>query len=89
MGDKIQTLRRGTGLRPGDEVDCYCHWGRPAFARVRVTRVTTVKRAELRKSDATADGFESKVEMLTYIDSLYGRLPRMVRIEFRLMRPPT
>lgn len=87
-GEKTQTLRRGTSMKPGDEVACYCRWGESAFATVRVTRVTTIRRDQLRKADATADGFVSKVAMLAYIDGLYGRLPRFARVEFELQAPP-
>lgn len=84
-GEKRQTLRKSTGLKPGDEVDCYCRWGQPPFARLKVTSVDRVRRLDLRAADAHADGFATKREMLDFIDATYGVALRLYRIKFEVI----
>jgi hypothetical protein len=84
-GEKRQTLRRGTSMKPGDIVDFYCRWGDPPFARVKITEVTTLRRRELRAADAHADGFPTLKAMLDFVDGTYGILFRFVRVRFEVL----
>lgn len=84
-GTKDQTLRKACSMQPGDVIVCTCRWGDPPFARVRVTRVEAVERADLGERDAAADGFASLEELTDFLDDAYGDVETLARISFELV----
>ena len=84
-GQKSQTVRAKTRLRPGDVVQARNRYELPAFTFLKVLAVDAMRRDELTEADATADGFNSLSELQQTLTELYPELSEsseLYRIRF-------
>jgi hypothetical protein len=86
-GRKTQTLRKATSLSEGDEVACFCKWGEPPFARVRIEAISWVSLWELTDADAQADGFPDRDELVKVLERLYPGTDRFAKLAFCVLEP--